>query len=232
MKELWLVRHAESMGNAGHKTESTEKNPLTKLGQDQARDVGNYLYDTIRPDVVLHSSYVRTKQTAEPYINRLNYRPVMLWQWEGTVEETKIIKLTPVEEWDIHEFTYLSASKYANTSMEERLPAREMYWNIMDPDYNDGDGAESFNEMIIRVERFLRHFLQSRYQTGVAFTHGQFIKAVLCLLQAEGLHGRLPTMSEFYAMHMGMDMPNTGIVKLNFCDEPGSTRISFLRVKK
>jgi broad specificity phosphatase PhoE len=229
MKELWLVRHAESMGNAGHKTESTAENPLTELGQRQAQSAANYLMSVVKPDGVIHSSYLRTEQTAEPYLSQLNYRP--FWQWTDPMMSNDMKPLTPVEVWDIHEYTYLSASKYANTSIEERVPARDEYWGRMDPDYMDGDGAESFNQMIGRVERFLRHFLQSRFQTAVAFTHGQFMKGVLCLLQAEGMHGRLPTMQEFYAMQTGMDIPNTGILKLNFSSEVGSTRVSYLRVK-
>jgi len=238
MKELWLVRHAQSQGNAGLKTESTQSNPLTELGVQQAQDAANYLVKVVEPDVIIHSPYVRTEQTAEPFINQVNYRPYTIsWQWTDPMmllpSDDKANKPpTPVEVWDIQEYTYLSAVKYANTSMEERLPAREEYWDNMNPDYTDGDGAESFSQMIGRVERFIRHFLQSRYGTAVAFTHGQFMKAVLCLLQAEGMHGRLPTMGEFYALHMGMDIPNTGIIKLNFCNEPGSTRISYLKVKK
>lgn len=198
MKELWLVRHAQS---EGQKPGSTNSNPLTELGQQQAQGAANYLAKIVDPDVIIHSSSVQTEQTAEQFINQVGYRSYTV---------------TPVEVWDIQEYTYLS----------------EKHWDNMDPDYMDGDGAESFNQMLGRVERFIRHFLQSRYGTAVAFTHGQFMKAVLCLLQAEGMHGRLPTMSEFYALHMGMEIPYTGIIKLNFCNEPGSTRISFLKVRK
>jgi broad specificity phosphatase PhoE len=237
MKELWLVRHAQSAGNAGQKTESTAENPLTELGHEQANDLRNYLVKIVDPDVIIHSSYLRTKQTAEPFISSVNYRPVSLtWQWQPEAVLTAPVNepkpLIPVEEWNIHEFTYLCASKYENTSMAERLPARDVYWARMDPDYIDGEDAESFNQMMMRVERCLRHFLQGRYETAVAFTHGQFMKGVLCLLQAEGLHGRLPTIQEFYSMYLGMDMPNTGIVKLNFSNEIGSTRISYLKVQK
>ena len=206
MSTLTMIRHGESHGNINEKTESTATNPLTPRGKTQAIKVADKIYKIFPPGIIIYSPYLRTEQTAAPFKERY-------------------LK-TITEKWPIQEFTYLSATKYANTNMSERQPARNAYWDKLDPDYVDGDGAESYNQMILRAERFIRKFLQNGYTSAVAFTHGQFMKAVLLLLQTEGFHDRRPTMKEFYYYHLALNIPNTGIVNINFTQQ-SKPNISF-----
>ena len=56
------------------------------------------------------------------------------------------------------------------------------YWETMDPDYNDGEGAESFAEMIQRVKTMLRRVKERPEDTIYIFTHGQFMETVKIVL--------------------------------------------------
>jgi broad specificity phosphatase PhoE len=79
-QEIWLVRHGQSAGNvardeaeaaAGLLIEIAERDvdvPLSELGVRQSQALANWiaaLPDQQRPNVVLHSPYVRARQTAE-----------------------------------------------------------------------------------------------------------------------------------------------------------------------
>jgi broad specificity phosphatase PhoE len=64
MKEIWLIRHAESAANAGAVTSSPETIPLTEKGLQQARRVAAW-FDK-QPDIIAVSRYMRTQQTATP----------------------------------------------------------------------------------------------------------------------------------------------------------------------
>jgi broad specificity phosphatase PhoE len=79
-QEIWLVRHGQSAGNvardeaeaaAGLLIEIAERDvdvPLSELGVRQSQALANWiaaLPDQERPNVVLHSPYVRARQTAE-----------------------------------------------------------------------------------------------------------------------------------------------------------------------
>src|SRR3546814_18427860 len=49
----------------------------------------------------------------------------------------------PVETWPIEEFTYLQPARWNGTRSAERMAHLERYWSEADPDYCDGEGAES-----------------------------------------------------------------------------------------
>ena len=109
-KEIILVRHAESIGNAGRRTTSPAGNNLTDYGRKQALEFAEGI--TKAPDLIVWSTYPRTKETAKPL--SLKYPK------------------TPTTEWpDIQEFTYLSPKKCFNTTPEERKTWVLSYWEKM-----------------------------------------------------------------------------------------------------
>src|SRR3546814_3784674 len=61
----------------------------------------------------------------------------------------------PVEVWPIEEFTYLQPARCNGTRSAERMPHLERYWSAADPDYCDGEGAESFRALLGRCEAAL-----------------------------------------------------------------------------
>ncbi|MEQ1833285.1 MAG: histidine phosphatase family protein, partial [Candidatus Eisenbacteria bacterium] len=124
-----LVRHGESVGNAGLATEDAASTELTALGVQQAQAVAQAL--PAAPALFVVSSYARAQRSAEPSRARFPH--------------------VPVEIWPVHEFTYLAPHVYAGTTVSERQPEVEAYWAAADPHLVAGEGAESFAGFLGRV---------------------------------------------------------------------------------
>ncbi len=158
-RRRWLIRHGESVANAGAVTTDPATIPLTEAGRDQARSIAKTI--TRRPDLIVISSYLRTQQTAGPSIGRFPD--------------------VPVETWPVQEFTYLSPGRCVGTTAAQRRPLVEAYWQRRDAGHVDGAGAESFTAMLRRV-RVLRDQLAT-HPAGfiVVFTHGQIMQSLRLL---------------------------------------------------
>ena len=102
---VYLIRHAESVSNAGERTASHGGAELSSEGRRQAEALTARI--GFRPDLIVVSPFVRTRQTAEPL--RQKYPDV------------------PVEEWPVQEFSFLDADRCADTTQEERRPLAEAY---------------------------------------------------------------------------------------------------------
>jgi probable phosphoglycerate mutase len=154
-KTILFIRHAESAANAGLATASPDSIPLTEKGVEQSKLLADFLHDD--PQSIVVSSFLRAKQTAAPLIER----------FAGSEIET----------WDVHEFTYLSQKRCGHSSMADRKPLVDEFWQKSDPDYCDGRGAESFADFIQRVRETVQRLENSQHQTIAVVTHGQFIRA-------------------------------------------------------
>lgn len=165
MATIYLIRHGESAANAGLKTEATDLIPLTPLGHEQARIVPSRLPNTL--DYIIHSTYLRTKETAQPTI--------------------QVHPQTAVEEWAlVREFTYLDPSRCAGTTMEERRPLVDDFWGRLDPNLQVSPEVESFGQFITRV-KLAHKKLEERFASTEAvvalFTHALFMKAFFQVLE-------------------------------------------------
>lgn len=154
--DFLLVRHGESEANAGLPTPSPAAIRLTEKGHTQAAALAGRL-DT-RPGLVVVSPYLRTQETAAPFL--MNHPTVA------------------VEMWPVQEFTYLDIERHAGTTEAERGQVVEDYWSREDPSWNDGSGAESFADFIGRVDTALDRFRGFEGGPVIVFTHGYFIHAV------------------------------------------------------
>jgi 2,3-bisphosphoglycerate-dependent phosphoglycerate mutase len=158
---ILLVRHGQSVANAGGIPPDHITNPLTELGHAQAKAFAEGFSCT--PTLFLHSPFLRARQTAEP----------LLQQFPDV----------PVEEWPVHEFTYLEAGRHNGTSEEQQMPHILKYWERQDPAYIDGPGAESFTQFLDRARESIQRF--ARMAPGgcvVIFTHGFTMQAIRLLL--------------------------------------------------
>ncbi len=157
---IYMIRHAESVSNAGARTSSHGGAVLSEDGKKQALALAEKL--NFQPDLIVVSPFVRTQQTAAPLLEKYPE--------------------TPVEIWPVQEFSFLDAERCNNTTQEERLPWVEAYFARNDPDYVDGRDAESFNQMLSRVDDMLTRLRKQRKRNVVVFSHGNFMRAVmLCL---------------------------------------------------
>ena len=196
-KKVWFFRHAQSLANADKNYKSDNFSvplvPLSELGLKQAEEVVSYF--GLAPDLIVTSSYIRTKQTANYLIKKYPN--------------------TPQEEWeDIREFTYLSLDRCFNTSFGERQPFKEEYWNRNDPNYNDGEGAESFSDFISRVRNAIEMLKNCKEKFIVLFSHEFTISAVKYLLEKNPKEITSKEMSEYREYFLANRIPNTGKVEI------------------
>lgn len=196
MKEIRLIRHAESLANAGAATSTPKDIPLSGTGHDQARKLADSITD--RPERIILSPYIRTHETARPLLIRFPD--------------------CPVETLSIQEFTYLAISRCRETTREQRRPMVEEYWNRSDPFYCDGDQAESLAELVGRACGFLRNIPGLEGELIFVFTHEQFIKTVIWEVLQMGPTIDAEMMAGFYKFSTSFAIPNTGVMKM-FLDD-------------
>jgi probable phosphoglycerate mutase len=166
--EVVLIRHGESVANAGAATDNPATIPLTAKGHAQARSAATQFQ--CEPSLIVCSPFLRTQQTAQPTIERFPQ--------------------VPVEQWPVYEFTYLEPTRYACTNAAERRPAVQAYWRKGDPHYRDGSSAESFADLLSRIADVLARLeCQPDGSRVLLFTHGQW-------MQALRLHLLLPAASD------------------------------------
>lgn len=169
---------------------------LTHLGMGQAKCIADYLEVHVCPDLIVTSSYKRSQQTAAPTI-------------------TTFLSV-PVEEWPVHEFTYLSLTEYlVFSTVEDRKPLVDAYWKSCNPCSIDGPGSESFDQFIARVRGVMQRFdALGNDQIVVIFTHEQFICAVYWLLKYRPQHITSQAMRDFRVFLFENSIPNAGLLLL------------------
>ena len=165
MKRICLIRHGESVSNAGAPTDDHENIPLSPRGEKQAEERSRQF--TLPAELILVSPYLRARQTMLPTARRFPQIPVEVWD-------------------SVREFTYLSPASCRGTTKEERRPRVQAYWAASDPDYHDGEGAESYREFVGRTMVTLQR-LRERPEAEIwIFAHAQSINnLLLCHLLPE-----------------------------------------------
>ena len=188
---IWLIRHGESVANVGHATFDYGAIELTARGRNQADAVAAACAEM--PKWVGVSPYLRAKQTAEPLLAKY--------------PATQIIELA------VQEFTYLASAKTVGMDSANRQPLVDEYWTRREPDYCDGDGAESFASFWRRVMQFLSDTAE-RDGFGIVYTHEQFIRGVLLATMYPGIEPTAQLMNQFFALRVALPIPNGAIVQL------------------
>jgi len=196
MTEVWFIRHGQSIANAGFATASSAEVTLTPLGEQQARQAAGAF--TQAPDLIITSKYIRAIQTAQFTIER----------FPGV----------PVENWDMHEFSYLSPEVMGggSTTIDQRRPFSREYWDRYDPAYIHGPGAESFAQMIGRIETMQAQIRASRAKFIAIFGHGMFGKAILWANLLGSFDATSEYMRSFHLFIKSFEIPNGSIIKANY----------------
>jgi len=161
---IFLIRHAESEANINGKTLSHASIALSKNGHIQAQNLCSTLPEI---DHVIVSKYLRTQQTAAPILEK--------YKLDFEVDE------------HLHEFSYLSERKCANTNLNDRKAWVNAYWDKMDCQHRDADDAESFEDLYLRVQAFhdklklvAGHYAEKNL---AVFSHGQFLQLLIMQIQ-------------------------------------------------
>lgn len=192
MATVWLIRHGESEANSGLPTDDQVNIKLTEKGHQQARQIAVYIEQ--QPSLIVTSPFLRTKQTAQPSIERFTS--------------------TPHTEWQVQEFNYLATARRKNTTLAQRIPMADEYWQRCDPFYVDGDGAESFAEMVSRVNNLKKQIQNLDEGFVVVFTHGMFMRAFLWSLLFNDIEASVEGMQQVRVLLDLFKIPNGAILKL------------------
>lgn len=155
LRKVVLIRHGESMANAGATTCDPASITLTPRGQEQARLAAERIDF---PVAIITSPFARALATAAPL--REKYPDASY------------------DVWPIQEFTYLSPARCTGTTTEQRRAWVDEYWARSDPHWVDGPGAESFAEFLERAAYFISRLKGLPSHSRVAiYGHGQFFSA-------------------------------------------------------
>ena len=168
MKSIYLIRHGESIGNAGKCQKGHRNMPLTNKGWEQAHALANSL--TVIPELIAVSPFTRALQTASPFTNKYPYVPVETWN-------------------KTHEFIFFAPETCLNLTAEERIPRVINYWEKCDPESVDGNGAESFSTFANRVRHTMSHLYKRPEKIIFIFSHAQFISCLSLLFKHPDLMG-------------------------------------------
>lgn len=185
-KQIILIRHAESARNVAKKDTTyfadeyarrhikgvpDYKIPLTKAGEEHARQTGEYLRERFGTfDYIYHSGYKRTKDTLENLLKAY------------TIDEREQIKIRHnafIRERDPG-FTYDMTEAEATTA----FPWLQEYWDTYGGFLAHPPGGESIAKMTERVYQFIGMlFDNNANQNVLVVTHGGTIRAFRFLLE-------------------------------------------------
>jgi broad specificity phosphatase PhoE len=193
IRRAWLIRHGESVANAGERTAEASVYPLSELGYRQSRQLAQAIPH--EPQLIVYSSYLRAKQTAEPTITRYSS--------------------ARVECWPIQEVQYLDPALCVNTTQDERRDLSREYWERCDPEFA-APGAESFAGFIERVRATIQTLAQRTEPHAFLFSHGQFMSAAAWLLLSHPRKIDSAAMRRFYQFIHGYAVENCAVLPLYF----------------
>lgn len=189
MKTIWFIRHAESLSNAGFPTDTPHEIGLSEKGLAQAEALGVQWQAEL--DLIVVSRYSRTGFTAAPLLKKMPQVPVITLP--------------------VHELTFLAPSRYVGTTETLRREPARQYWERCDPDYCDGDGAESFRAFCERIDASLQPLRELAEQRIAVVCHAYVIKAILW----RQLHPDAPVtaeyMRDFFSFHLNCVVPNVQV---------------------
>ncbi len=187
-----LVRHGQSASNAGLASQHPATIPLTELGQAQALHVARELDQ--EPDLIVSSHYLRAKATAGPLIARY--------------------PATRVEEWPVHEFTFLPHQAYDGTTTSERRAAVQAYWQAAKPHRVIGEGAESFAAFVQRVHSVRKRLEAHQGGLVVVFSHKKFLSCLLWTWLVGPLDVSSKRMGRFHGFDRGLGLGNAARIEV------------------
>ena len=209
-QELWLIRHGQSAGNvardvaeaaAGHEIDIAERDvdvPLSELGIRQSEALASWfasLPQHERPNVVLHSPYVRAAETAKILIRRLERDTLLAVNADERLREKEFGILDRLTTHGIaHKYPELYAQRQHVGKFYFRPP-----------------GGESWCDVILRLRSVLDTLSRDwRHERVVIVAHQVIVNCFRYLIE------RLDEDAILAIDRLG-DVPNCGIIEYR-CD--------------
>jgi 2,3-bisphosphoglycerate-dependent phosphoglycerate mutase len=196
MKNIWLIRHGECGSNTGEMTTHPGASTLTHKGMMQSRCIASFINH--RPDIIIHSPFIRTLQSARMTMD-------------------KFPDVT-VEEWPVQEFIYLPHEKYKHTTQADRQVAVSEYWRQNKPALKTSVEAESFIEFIDRMQCLVEKLVSTKGHV-IVFTHGHVIRAMIWKVITGVLKDDETAMLRYRSLRQALRIPNAAILKISLDEQ-------------
>ncbi|KPV52889.1 hypothetical protein SE17_12790 [Kouleothrix aurantiaca] len=119
-----------------------------------------------------------------------------------------------IEEWAIHECATISDANREGTTPAQRRPLVAAYWERCDPDYVDGEGAESFVQLIARADAFRQQLRELSAEFALFVGHGLFTRTLLWLHFARPTTLDAQQMRAYRGFISGFQIPNASVLKV------------------
>ena len=194
---IYFVRHGEGHHNANN-LYSLPHFELTEKGKQEAKAAGGRLKH-LPIQLLLVSSFTRTKQTAEIINHEIGDKPVVFSDLPVEVRRPSEIAGKRI---DLPE------------SMEIRKQLDE---NAHDPEWRYSD-EENFHDLKKRAAEFLKHLEEYKEDHIAVISHSVFIKmAILIMIVGDEL---TPTM--FNKSYYGMKLATSGLTICEFKNDSWS----------
>ncbi|MDA8344571.1 MAG: histidine phosphatase family protein [Thermaerobacter sp.] len=183
MRELYVVRHGESVANVERRFDSTPPGvPLTARGVDQANRVAEWLLSRrLSPKTVYASPFRRTLETAVPFADRIGARLL-------TYDELREVA---VGAWD------------GRSSLTLADDPHYLRWRL-EPEVAP-PGGESLEDVWVRVHEVLAALYAAAplEEPLILFTHQHTLRALLWHLSAlRDQEGRLSPLPNAAILHL------------------------------
>ncbi|MCX6741122.1 MAG: histidine phosphatase family protein [Candidatus Parcubacteria bacterium] len=192
---IYFVRHAESGSNGGEEFRGhTKDQGLSVTGEKQAKALAKILKKE-KFDLIILSPFKRAQDTAKPFLKIAGHK-------------------IPVKTWPVQEFVYHSLGKKRKKNLAEKLESAKKYWLAADPDYRDSKEAETYRDLIKRIELVRKKIIQDKHQKILIVSHGHFIKHFTWRLLHETLEINKESMPRARDFTRAMRTGNTAIIKI------------------
>lgn len=161
--KVYFVRHGRSIGNEKQIHQDSESK-LSKNGLKQANLLSNR-FKNIDIDLIITSSFIRAKQTAEIINKNLN-KPI-----EESELFIELKRPTEIENLHILDEKVLKVRK-------------KIYENYNDPTFRHSD-EETFYELKERAGKAIKFLEEKETQNILVVSHGEFIRCMFGLMVFE-----------------------------------------------
>lgn len=203
MKKIYLIRHAQSESNAGMSIRPNADICLTEYGQRQAHELADWLVQHIeQPKQIFISKYIRTAQTAQPYLTHIG-------------QQAQILD-------DLFEFNYLDYQKIAHLTYAGLRTEAEQFWLKNDINYQDGAECDSFAQFVQRVKNVRQYFDDLEDGIYVVFTHGMWLGMLMWQLLLKN-ERKIVNMRSFCQFELTVRPKNCEVFLLNYADDITAT---------
>ncbi|MES2015409.1 MAG: histidine phosphatase family protein [Pseudomonadota bacterium] len=213
-QEIWLVRHGQSAGNVARDAAEAASGllidiaqrdvdvPLSTLGVEQAQALGAWfasLAEQERPNVVLHSPYVRAAETARIIVEQMGHPPLLTLQVDERVREKEFGILDRL--------TTLGISQKYPELYEQRQHVGKFYFRP--------PGGESWCDVVLRLRSMLDTITREyRGDRVLIVGHQVTVNCFRYLLE------RLDE-ARILAFDRAGDVPNCSVTSYRFNSEQG-----------